>query len=267
MATPNVVGPTRPPSARSLSAGLILNVALAPSATVPPFGHQPVASGRHSGDDGLAAHDTARRRRGYRRHRRLRDGVSSRTTPPFSTTARSGAAGVVASDGQATGNRERAGAGLSWTLVRRANTQFGTAEIWTATAAEQLTDVTVTSTPTFNSTTSRQSLTVVAFAGASGVGATASGGGNNTVPSVTLTTTRAGSVVYGVGNDAERDIARTLGANQSMVHQWVDSAGRLTFWVQSRNGTVATAGSSVTINDTAPGNSLWNLAAVEIIPR
>jgi hypothetical protein len=153
------------------------------------------------------------------------------------------------------------GAGLTWTLVRRANTISGTSEIWSALAPVRLINATVTATQAVSGLA--QSLTVVAFTGAGGVGASVAGSGSRTAPSVALTTTRAGSFVYGVGNDPIRKIARTPGTNQSIVHQWVDINSNQTFWVQSRNGLVATAGTSVNIND-ASVNGDWNLAAVEI---
>jgi hypothetical protein len=112
-----------------------------------------------------------------------------------------------------------------------------------------------------------QSLTVVAFTGAGGIGATVVGNGSRTAPAVSLTTTGAGSFVYGVGNDSVRKTARTPGASQTIVHQWVGNNSNQTFWTQSRNGAVATAGSVVSINDTAPTNGDWNLAAVEILKR
>jgi hypothetical protein len=69
------------------------------------------------------------------------------------------------------------GAGLNWKLVTRANVQSGDAEIWAATVATALPNLTVTSTEAgsgFN-----QSLTVTALHGTSGVlsvGAHASAG-------------------------------------------------------------------------------------------
>ena len=50
----------------------------------------------------------------------------------------------------------------------------------------------------------RGSLTVVAFTGASGAGAVASGGALTGAPSVSLSTTHDGSLVYAVGNDWDR---------------------------------------------------------------
>src|SRR5262249_17378589 len=150
------------------------------------------------------------------------DGSGARTTSAFSTAA----AGEVlvafaASDGPTTGSQTLtvSGAGLTWTLVKRVNTKKGVSEIWTATAASILSNVTVKVTQA--SGTYQQSLTVVAFNGASGIGASATANAATGAPTVSLTTTGTGSVVYGVGNDWDNAIARTLGANQAMVHQYL----------------------------------------------
>src|SRR5205085_341769 len=104
------------------------------------------------------------------------DGTGARTTPLFSTAA----AGEVlvafaASDGPSAANAQSltiGGAGLTWTRVRSIAGRPGVVEIWTATAPSVLTSVSVTST---HSVTAggpyNQSLTVIAFAGVSGVGA------------------------------------------------------------------------------------------------
>src|SRR4029079_18972867 len=83
--------------------------------------------------------------------------------------------------------------------------------------------------------------------------------------SISLTTTRAGSLVYMTANDSARAAARTVPADQVMVHQWVDTAGAATYWVQSPSTAVANAGTLTTINDTAPTSDRWNAAAVEIL--
>jgi hypothetical protein len=200
----------------------------------------------------------------------IAEGAGTRVTAPFSTAGPDEVlVAFVASDGPNSTTRQTAtvsGAGLSWTLVRRANTQFGTAEIWTAKAAAQLVNVTVTATQGVTNSYDQQ-LIVVAFRGAAGVGASVAGNGNNSVPSVSLTTTDAGSLVYGVGFDPERNMARTLGTGQTMVRQWLETNDRLTLWVQSRTAAVANAGTTVTINDTAPDFDRWNLAAVEIVAK
>jgi len=125
----------------------------------------------------------------------------------------------------------------------------------------------VTVTSTQSNGWFHQSLTVVAFVGATGTGASAVASASSGAPTVSLTTTKAGSLVYGVGNDWDRAIARVLGANQTMVHQWVDTAVGDTLWVQPRSSPTAASGTLVTINDTSPTNDRWNLASVEILSK
>jgi hypothetical protein len=120
--------------------------------------------------------------------------------------------------------------------------------------------------PTQSRTSYNQSLTVIAFSGAGGVGASAGASASNGAPASTLVSTKAGSVVYGIGNDWDHAIARTVGANQSLVHQWLDTATGDTYWVQSTSGSVSSPGTSVTLNDTAPTSDRWNFAIVEIVP-
>jgi beta-lactam-binding protein with PASTA domain len=195
------------------------------------------------------------------------DGVGTRTTAPFSTTAANELLLAFGSaDGPSSGSQSLtiSGAGLTWTLVRRVNTQHGSSEVWKATASSVLTNVTVTSTPALGGY--RQSLTVVAFKGASGVGASAGANATSGGPAVSLTTTRANSLVYGVGNDWDRALSRTVGSSQTMVHEVVDSSVGDTFWVQARTTASASAGTVVQINDTSPTSDRWNLVAVEIIP-
>jgi hypothetical protein len=154
------------------------------------------------------------------------------------------------------------GAGLSWTLVKRTNGQPGDTEIWSARAATQLTGASVTATQA--SADYDQSLTVVAFKGAGGVGAMAGRSAASGAPSVTLTTTKASSLALGVGNDYDNAIARTLGAGQTMAHQWVDTVTGDTFWTQRTTALTGAAGSVVSINDSAPTADRWNLSIVEV---
>lgn len=197
----------------------------------------------------------------------FRDGKSSVTTPAFTTSAASEVVlAFVAGDGPTAGGQTATvtGGGLTWTLVRRANTQAGTSEIWKATTTTVLTNATVTAK--LNKTGYDLSLTVVTFSGASGTGASAGSSRATGAPSVSVTTTAAGSRVYGVGNDWDSATARTVGSGQTMVHQWVDSPVGDTFWTQCANAATAAAGTVVTLNDTAPTADRSNFAAVEIIP-
>ena len=194
------------------------------------------------------------------------DGDNTRTTPPFSTAAPNELlVAFVASDGPSSKLQTAtvSGAGLTWTLVRRANTR-GMAEVWQARATAQLTNVTVQSS--LGITGYSHSLTVVAFRNASGIGASAGGSGEFAATSVTLVTTAPNSVVYGVGNDWDGADTRALGPGQAMVHQWLATATSKTFWVQSRNTAVPSAGTTIQLNSTAPADNRWNFVAVEIVP-
>ena len=70
--------------------------------------------------------------------------------------------------------------------------------------------------------------------------------------------------MFAVGNDPDRAVKRTLGANQTLVSQATDAAGN-TQWVQSTKTPTALAKTVVTINDTAPTKDRWNLELIEIL--
>ena len=194
------------------------------------------------------------------------DGRGTLTTPAFSTTAGGILIALVSADGPGYTTQTAAisGAGLTWTLVRRANVQPGTSEIWTATAPGALTNVTVTSA--LYQGGRDQSLTVVAFRGASAIGASVSGNSLSGAASLTVTTTRARALVYGVGNDWDNAASRTLNAGQLMVHQWVDSAIGDTFWTQATASAITNSGTTVQLGTTAPTQDRWNFVVAEIVP-
>jgi len=162
------------------------------------------------------------------------------------------------------------GGSLTWSLVKRTNTQLGTAEIWRAFAPTVLTNASVTATL---SQSVAASMTVVTISGvdtsgtggSGAIGATASANASSGVPTASVTTTRNNSWVFGVGNDWDNATARTLGSNQTMVHQYLASVGD-TYWVQRQTSTTPTAGTVVTINDTAPSNDRYNLSVCEVLP-
>jgi hypothetical protein len=171
----------------------------------------------------------------------------------------------VAGDGPSSGGQTAtvSGAGLTWSLVRRANSQAGTAEVWRATAPAPLTNVAVTSKLT-KTTAPDQALTVIAVTGTTGVGASAAASAGSGAPTVSLTSTANGSLIFGVGNDWDHSRARTLGNGQSMDHQWVNTASGDTYWTQQTSQPTGSAGTLTTINDTAPTTDRWNLTAVEV---
>lgn len=161
------------------------------------------------------------------------------------------------------------GGGLAWTLVLRTNVQSGTSEIWRAFASAPLSNITVSATfsqPVFSSIT-LMSFTGVDTSGTNGsgaIGATKGASANPGAPSATLVTTRNSSLVVGVGNDYDNAIPRTVGTNQTLVHQDLTSSGD-TYWVQMQTVPAALSGTSVTINDTAPTGDRYNLSIAEIL--
>ena len=162
------------------------------------------------------------------------------------------------------------GAGLTWTLVKRTNTQFGTSEIWRALSSTALSSVSVTATL---SQSVAASITMVTFTGvdssgtggSGAIGNTGSGNANPGAPTAQLTTTRNNSWVFGVGNDYDNAIARTPGPNQTVFHQYFSTLGD-TYWFQRQNATTPASGTVATINDTAPTTDRYNLSICEILP-
>jgi hypothetical protein len=156
------------------------------------------------------------------------------------------------------------GGGLTWTLRQRSNGQPGTAEVWQAVAPTPLSNVTVTATQKSGSWQS--SLSVAGFLGAdTTTGAVLAASGASGAPSATLTTTRAGSWVWGVGTDWSTAHARTVGSGQTLVDQYLSPSGD-TYWLQRTSAATPAAGTAVPINDTAPTTDMWDLALIEVLP-
>ena len=196
------------------------------------------------------------------------NGRGAVTTPLF-TTAEAGEQlfAFVSSDGPKGAGRQTAtvsGAGLIWTLVTRANSRSGDAEVWTATAIGPLSNVSVSSTPAVAGFD--QTLTVISMQMSQGAGASAAAGAASGEATVSLKTTEEGSLVFAVGHDWTNATARTLGAGQVMLHQYLDTATGDTTWTQYTGAVTGAAGETVTINDTAPAKDEWDLAAVEVRP-
>jgi hypothetical protein len=192
-------------------------------------------------------------------------GTGTTSTPGFSVTAGQTLVAFVASDGPAAAGAQSvvvSGAGLTWKRVVAANAQYGASEIWEATTAGAATGVSVTSTP--SATGFDQQLVVLVFDGIGGVGASGHASAVSGAPSVTLTSTAAGSRGYAVGNDWDAAAARTLPTGQMLVAQWADTDVGDTFWAQQTSATATSAGQPVTLSDTAPTADRWNLAAVEV---
>ena len=90
-------------------------------------------------------------------------------------------------------------------------------------------------------------------------------GGRN-LPALAVAATASGSLVFGVGFDADKAAARTLPAGQAIVRQWIDRDANCTFWLQGVNDPLQ-VGDIATIGITGPVRDPWNLVAIEIVPR
>jgi uncharacterized protein (TIGR03437 family) len=160
------------------------------------------------------------------------------------------------------------GAGLSWALVKRVNTQGGTAEIWRAFAVGLISQGSVTAAI---SQKVAGSITVVTFTGvdttgsngAAAIGAVGGGTAKSGPPTASLVTTRNQSLIFAVGTDAISSVARTPVAGQSIVHQFANTNAVGTYWTQ-RLDAPPSAAANIIISDSAPAGSSYNLAAVEV---
>lgn len=196
------------------------------------------------------------------------DGGSTATTSALSNVP-SGTVllAFVAADGpgRAAGQTSTVtGGGLTWTLVRRTNGVAGSSEIWRTTLTAD--KPTLAATSTLSSSGYHQSLHLVAFSGAAGVGAVAGGSASTGAPSVAVTTSKNGGWIWGVGNDWDNAVAHTPRSGQTIDHQWVDTSIGDTMWMQRVTAPTPAAGTSVTFGDTAPTGDRWNLAVAEVLP-
>jgi hypothetical protein len=194
-------------------------------------------------------------------------GTGTVTTPSFHTAAAGETLlAFVASDGPAGAGKQTvkvSGGGLTWTLVKRANSQSGDSEVWTANAASVVPNVTVTSTPARGGYA--QDLTVIAYEGVKGVGASVAGSASNGAPNLKLTTTGGTSLVYAVGNDWDNPTPRTFPSGWVALDQWANTGAGDDYWSQYTNVPTGPAGSVITVSDTAPTNDSWNMVAVELL--
>ncbi len=182
------------------------------------------------------------------------NGKGTVTTGTFSTVeAGEQLFAFVSADGPSGSKHQTetvSGGGLTWTLVQRANTRAGDAEIWTATAIGSLLGCAVTATPSLSGYD--QTLTVVSMRGAAVGGASAAGGAATGASTVSVKATEKGSLVFAVGHDWTSAVARTLATGQVLLHQFLDTAAGDTTWTQYTGAATGAAGETVTMSDTAP---------------
>jgi IgGFc binding protein/Bacterial Ig-like domain (group 1) len=170
----------------------------------------------------------------------------------------------VAADGPAAGGQSItvSGSGLTWTRVAQENGAAGDAEVWVAKAGSKKT-VNVTAKAAKGGY--HIVLEDVSYKNATGVGAHGVFFSASGAPSGAIKTTQANSWVWGVGFDWANAKARTVGSGQTLFSQNLDKPSKNTFWTQSTTSPTPVAGTTVTINDTAPTGDPYDLVLVEIL--
>lgn len=153
------------------------------------------------------------------------------------------------------------GGGLTWTLVSRSNSTWGTAEIWQAHATSKLTKTVVTAK--FAKSGFDGSITVAAFANAAAsVGTSTSGSGTSGAPSVTVAPHADGSLIWATGHDWTRATTPAPLANQTLQHSFLDKRVGDSFWTESFDS--PTTDFPITIGASTPSTDRWQLVGVEI---
>jgi hypothetical protein len=72
-------------------------------------------------------------------------------------------------------------------------------------------------------------------------------------------------LIFGVGNDRDHAVPRTVGSGQALVHQFLAPVDD-TYSVQRFVSPVPVSGTSVALSALAATADQWNLAVVEILP-
>jgi beta-lactam-binding protein with PASTA domain len=202
------------------------------------------------------------------------------TSPAFAVSANTLLVAFISADGPATTpatplnqrqnvnsmNNNASLPNLTWTRAAQANAQAGTAEIWWAFAPTARASMTVNALFRFSATAS---MTVVGYTGAANSltgAATAIASKTTGVagdPTASITSTRANSLVFGVGVDWDNARTITAGAAQTKLNQST-TAITDTYWSQRANNPVPLAGVPITLSATGTGTDRWNFAVVEI---
>ena len=196
------------------------------------------------------------------------------TSPAFAVQGSTLLVALIATDGPATGtnvvvnsvNNNASAPALTWTRAQRVNTQRGTSEIWWAFSPTARASMTVTGVL---SQSEIASMTVVGFQGAANSLAGAATAIANKAtgvagdPSLTITTTRANSWVFGVGNDWDNFKAVAAGAGSTMVNQSTNAITD-TFWMVRSTNPTPLAGVPTTVGVTGVGTDRYNFAVIEI---
>ncbi|HXI30109.1 MAG TPA: PASTA domain-containing protein, partial [Vicinamibacterales bacterium] len=276
----NVVGQTQAAATAALAGqGLTVSISFAPSSTVAgglvisqtPTGGSSAAPGSNVAL--VISQGTAPTIASFV----TRNNNTPNTTiasPAFAVAANTLLVAFISTDGPAAGtnvivngvNNNNSAPALTWTRAQRVNTQRGTSEIWYAfspTARASMTVVGVLSQSQV------AQMTVVGFTGAQNTLAGAATAITNKAtglagePSLTLTTTKPNSWIFGVGNDWDNRKVLTAQSGSTIIAQ---SPAAITdsFWTVRTTTPQPTAGVTATVGVSGVGTDRYNFAAIEI---
>jgi beta-lactam-binding protein with PASTA domain len=195
-------------------------------------------------------------------------------SPAFAVAGNTLLVALISTDGPATGtnvvvnsmNNNNSLPALTWTRAQRVNTQRGTSEIWWAFSPTARASMTVTGVLSLSEVAQ---MTVVGFQGAQNTLAGAATAIANKAtgvagdPSLTITTTKANSWVFGVGNDWDSRRALTAPAGSTIIAQ-SPTAITDTFWSVRSTNPQSLAGVPTTVGVTGIGTDRYNFAVIEI---
>ncbi len=158
--------------------------------------------------------------------------------------------------------------GLTWNFITRSNTQTGSVEAWYAWAKTPIFNQTVTANFASNATTANAALIPIINADASSGDGSSAIGASNTANSgvsanvsVSLTTTRANSMILGCYNNPSTAASGTALTGTTNFRTLVsNNTGAANQWINApqASGTTATIGTSGTL-------PAWNALAVEVL--
>jgi hypothetical protein len=194
-------------------------------------------------------------------------GTSAKTTAManvHTTVAGDLVVAFVAGTGPTTSHQTStvSGGGLTWFLISRQNAPGNDTEVWAALPSGKLTSAAITAKASISGFD--EILMMVAFKNATGLGPESFAHAASGAPKATLKTAAANSWVFGLGTDWRRFAARTPGAGQILFAQEAGTPTKATAWIQAPLDITAKAGTTVTINDTAPTTDPSNLLLVAI---
>jgi hypothetical protein len=169
----------------------------------------------------------------------------------------------VAANGPASSHQKStmSGGGMTWYLISRQNAPGNDSEVWAALPSGKLSSAVITAKASISGFD--EILMVVAFKNATGIGPEAFAHATSGAPKASLKTTAANSWVFGLGSDWSKFASRTPGRGQLIFAQG-GPPFKATAWIQAPVDVTPKAGTTVTINDTAPTGDPYNLLLVAI---